>query len=103
MSGGSLDYCYSKVGDAADTIWRCARNPLEKAFASHLQSVSVALRSIEWELSGNGDRDCEKNIRAVVTHEQELRMAIADAEKSRASLDALLESARKRLETEATK
>lgn len=53
MSGGSLDYVYSKVDDAASTILSYAKTPQHRAFAEHLQRVSIALYAIEWVFSGD--------------------------------------------------
>lgn len=96
MSGGSLDYVYSKVDEAAGRILERARTPLEKAFARHLRLVAEASRSLEWEYSGDGDSDCDKNIRAVVSRSDELRAAIAAAEVARKDLTEVLASSRKK-------
>ena len=42
MSGGSLDYAYEKVNDAADAVRRRAETSLHRAFAKHLDRVSAA-------------------------------------------------------------
>ena len=68
MSGGSLDYVYRKVEEAADKI---RENPeattLHKAFAAHLDLVAEALRSLEREQSGDfGPGDADGHIRAVI-------------------------------------
>ena len=66
MSGGSLDYVYRKVADAAQTILSRPRNPLHLAFARHLIKVSKALHDLEWVYSGDySEPDEEEAIRAV--------------------------------------
>lgn len=47
MSGGSYDYLYSKVEDAADRL-RGQNNPLRRAFGVHLKAIAKALHDIEW-------------------------------------------------------
>lgn len=51
MSGGSLDYVYRRVDDAADSI--SATTPQRKAFVELLRRVAVALHDIEWVDSGD--------------------------------------------------
>lgn len=62
MSGGSMDYLYSKV-------LHCANFPLDTperiAFAAHLKLVAQALHDIEWVDSGDyGPGDENAAIRA---------------------------------------
>jgi hypothetical protein len=60
MSGGSLDYIYGKVEDAADSIRGRAFKPLHLAFAEHLRLVATALHDLEWVFSSDtspGDED----------------------------------------------
>ena len=64
MSGGSLDFLYRKVEEAAVTISHRYGNvvdgefsvyqPKAMAFAKLLFSVSKALHDIEWDMSGDG-------------------------------------------------
>ncbi len=53
-----MNYLYSSVLDAefADST------ELRRAFREHLKLVAAALKSIEWNDSGDGDDDEEKNI-----------------------------------------
>lgn len=48
MSGGSYEYLYCKIDDAANTIAKRRDTPLRRAFAAHLRLVSDAMREIEW-------------------------------------------------------
>ena len=67
MSGGSLDYVYSRVEMAADEIRSNCPGSLHQAFADHLAKVSKALHDIEWVLSDDyGAGDDEKAIREVL-------------------------------------
>lgn len=52
MSGGSMDYLYSKVEEVADSLMH-SKEPHRRAFARHLKDVSNALYSIEWVDSGD--------------------------------------------------
>jgi hypothetical protein len=47
MSGGSYDYLYSKMQDAADTLSHSG-NPLRRAFAKKLELFAEAMHDIEW-------------------------------------------------------
>lgn len=47
MSGGSWEYLYSNVDDAACRL--CAdKDALRRAFGKHLKDVALALHDIEW-------------------------------------------------------
>lgn len=48
MSGGSLNYVYCRVADAASEIRDRSNDPLHLAFADHLELVAKALHDIEW-------------------------------------------------------
>jgi hypothetical protein len=53
MSGGSMDYLYSRVQGA-----EFRRNtPERRAFSAHLEKVAEALRAIEWSDSGDSSED----------------------------------------------
>lgn len=87
MSGGSMDYLYGRVEDArfqTDT-------PERKAFRKHLMRVAKALKSIEWNDSGDGDDDEVKNIMACISHADVLKAAIEDAHKVQGELNRILE------------
>jgi len=80
MSGGSLNYAYSRVNDIADDIERYATTPLHKAFASHIRDVSVALKDLEWVFSGDyGPGDEIESIRKVVTKGKEIEVVTENA------------------------
>lgn len=58
MSGGSLDYAYSRVESAVSEIAQRATCLEHKAFAKHLFLVARALHDVEWVFScdfGPGD------------------------------------------------
>lgn len=62
MSGGSYDYAYRYVYMFAESIDN-SRNPLRKAFATHLAKVAKAMHDIEWVDSGDySDGDENKAI-----------------------------------------
>lgn len=60
MSGGSYDYAYIKIENFADEIR--LTSAYRRAFVRHLKFVARAAKSIEWNDSGDGDKDEEKNI-----------------------------------------
>ena len=91
MSGGSLDYCYSRVHDAALTILQRAESPTHRAFAAHLMKVSEALRAMEWMLSCDTSPGSEvAAIRAVLSEGAELEAATERAREALAELQSAL-------------
>lgn len=88
MSGGSMDYLYSRVEDAANII---GGTPERKAFARHLYRVAEALHDIEWVDScdyGPGDENAA--IMACVSGSDVLESAIESARYARDELDRAL-------------
>lgn len=65
MSGGSMDYLYLKVLNAAETVTNededgfVKNTELRKAFAEHLFDVALALKQIEWVDSGDSAEGSE--------------------------------------------
>jgi len=89
MSGGSMNYLYVQVMDA-----RFDTNSAErKALRKHLGLVAKALRSIEWNDSGDGDDEEVSNIMACVSHADVLRAAIDDAIAAQKELSRVLANA----------
>ena len=86
MSGGSMDYLYSKVEDASFTHSSSER----KAFAKHLRFVAKALRAIEWNDSGDGDDSEHDAIMACITPSCVIEEAIESAQQAKAELEAVL-------------
>lgn len=98
MSGGSLDYAYEKVNDAADAVRRRAETSLHRAFAKHLDKVSAALRALEWMLSGGTSEGSEiEAIKACLPKGAVLKSCTEEAREALANLKAALAEA----ETEA--
>jgi len=91
MSGGSLDYVYGRVEDAASTVAARAETMLHRAFAAHLHKVAKALKDMEWMLSGDRSPGSEEPaIRAVLHESAELEAATEQARKALADLKAAL-------------
>jgi hypothetical protein len=81
VSGGSLDYVYSQVDEAADRIRQGEANPIYIAFADHLKKVSKALHDYEWRTSGDtGKGDDIAAIMEVITKSDVLNNAIREAQ-----------------------
>lgn len=96
MSGGSLDYAYTKVNDIADTLTRKACSPLHRAFIKHLLLVSDALHDLEWVLSDDyAPGDEVAAIEKVVSMKLRLDTAIEEGKAARDNLNYLLEMAAK--------
>ena len=66
-------------------------SPERKAFRKHLMLVAKALRSIEWNDSGDGDDDEVPNIMACISHADVLKAVIEDASKVQVELSRILE------------
>lgn len=91
MSGGSLDYVYSRVEDAAMQAAARAETALHRAFANHLHKVAKALKDLEWMLScDTSPGDEEASIRAVLHEGSEIEEATKQARKALADLEAAL-------------
>ena len=91
MSGGSLEYAYSRVEDVAEMIAGRAELPEHRAFAVHLHKVAKALHDLEWVWSCDYARGDElEAIRAVVTPGDVLGEALKRALEARADLDAAI-------------
>ncbi len=95
MSGGSLDYVYINVEDAAHYIDGQCNNTLYRAFAKHLFKVAEALHKIEWVLSGDSSEgeDIEA-IKAVITEEAHLKQVVEEAENIAKELESLIKAAK---------
>lgn len=88
MSGGSMNYLYSRI--ECDLEFR-SDTPLRRAFKAHMQRVIKALHDIEWVDSGDyGEGRDEAAIRACLGPHAELAQLIAEAKAARDALDELL-------------
>ena len=91
MSGGSLNYSYEKINQAAEDLRFRAHTPLQKAMARHLDLVSKAMHDIEWVISGDyGEGDDEATIRAVLGEHAELIQVIKEAFEAKEALEAAI-------------
>ena len=89
MSGGSMDYLYSKVEHGATFP---ARTVERMAFAKHLKLVAKALHDIEWVDSGDyGPGDESEAIRACLSSAEILAAAVEAAHEARKALTSELE------------
>ena len=87
MSGGSLDYVYSRVEDAARTLMAKAEDEVQRAFAKHLFKVARALHETEWVLSGDKVQgEDHQEILNVITPQAVLASLIDDAEQTQEHL-----------------
>lgn len=77
MSGGSMNYLYSKLENDAEFRHT---TPERKAFAKHLEKVAKALHDIEWVDSGDyGHGEDSEAIRACLSSGAVLEVAIEKA------------------------
>lgn len=94
MSGGSLDYLFGRVHDAASTIRGRCKEPEMRAFAHHLDMVAKALHDVEWYLNGDiGHESALASVATIVTPQDVLVMAVADARFALAGLENALAKA----------
>ena len=72
MSGGSLDYAFRRVEDAASEIRRQATAPLHTTFADFLDRVAMAMHDLEWYFSGDcSEEQANESIRKVIDADTE--------------------------------
>lgn len=90
MSGGSMDYLYSRVDDASFEL----NTPERRAFKKHLELVSKALHDIEWVDSGDyATGDETGTILACITPQVVLQETIDTASKAMNELNDWIEKA----------
>lgn len=90
MSGGSYEYLYGRVEDAARQMVRRSATPARRAFAEHLVLVAKALHAVEWVDScdwGPGDED--EAIKTVLGERADAAMFAVLVADARAAHDAL--------------
>ena len=86
MSGGSLDYVYYRVENAASTL-SGSGDPIHRAFAKHLKLVAKALKDAEWVLSDDCEQgDDHKAILRVISPQAVLGCVVDDAKEVQATL-----------------
>ena len=98
MSGGSWDYLYQQLEEAAGRLGN-AKCPLRKALAHKMWSISKAMRAIEWVDSGDyapGDEiEAIKTALAPATEALVLNELIKEAEETTKNLKKWTQAARK--------
>ena len=98
MSGGSLDYCYYKVEDAARRIAgevasiECPKRKAKwAAFAKHVWLIATALHDVEWVISSDyGEDGADEAIDAVISNKMLIQEATAQAREIHKLLGELL-------------
>ena len=92
MSGGSMDYLYSKIYDECDKL-DTSKNALRVAFSIHLRTCADALHDIEWVDSGDyADGDEYDAIRKALGPEWKKAVIGAAEDRARAELKRLQEA-----------
>lgn len=90
MSGGSYDYLFDKVEDAARRLLQ-DKHQTRKAFGRHLLLVSKALHDIEWVDSSDMDEgDDLESILKCITPNDVLEVTIEDAKSIMSILESLI-------------
>lgn len=86
MSGGSYDYAYSQLEmNFVDALrihsWHYETQAIKRqAFKEHLRLVVRAMKAIEWNDSGDGDDHEEALIDAIISRQDVLNVATANAQ-----------------------
>jgi len=76
MSGGSMNYLYSRIEEAHFAL----DTPERKAFKTHLEKVAKACKAIEWVDSGDSSEGSEiKAILDCIDRQDVLNQLIVDA------------------------
>jgi hypothetical protein len=89
MSGGSMDYLYSRILDANFEL----NTPERKAFKAHLEKVAKACKAIEWVDSGDSSEGSETNkILECVTSQDVLNQLVKDAQRTVEELNKWIKS-----------
>ena len=87
-----MDYLYARVEDVRfDT-----NSPERKAFRKHIFLVAKALKSIEWNDSGDGDDDEVQNIMACISKTDVLKAVLEDARRVQWELNKVLQDLNER-------
>ena len=93
MSGGSLEYAYSRIECIADEVSRRAECPEHKAFAKHLYKVSKALHDLEWVWSGDCSEGDIESIMEVINPIDVLESTLIEAKVVLFELDRTIKEA----------
>lgn len=79
MSGGAWNYACDQVAEWAERMGQ-SRDPMRRAFATHLVAVSKALHDVEWVDSGDmGDGDDHAAIEALIGTKGILEQTVVEA------------------------
>ncbi len=97
MSGGSYDYLYAKMQEAADRLSQPHHSPLRRAFAKRLVLFADAMQVIEWVDScdrskGEEDEAIERALGSSCS-KQVLQVAIDEAQRTLEELTKAIEAA----------
>ena len=90
MSGGSMNYLYSKI--EYDATFK-TDTPERRAFRKHLMLVARCLKAIEWNDSGDGDSQEEALLLECLGKARIVDAAIEQAKESVAALQAAIAKA----------
>jgi len=94
MSGGSMDYFYSRVEDVAYNLR--ATTVGRRALKKHLEKLALALKAVEWNDSGDGDDQEAELIRACVGPSRVLDTAVEDAQECIRTLQQEIENVKQK-------
>ena len=92
MSGGSYNYVFYKIAEAAETmIARSDNRPERRALAKHLTKLADLMHTVEWAASGDFGRDDDlAPIREFLGEPAILASVIADANEAKRQLEEVI-------------
>lgn len=92
MSGGSWDYLYSKIEEAAVRLCSKEQPSYRRSFGEHMKKISKAMHAIEWADSYDSSEEyAKKAIMEIISPRDCLNVSIAEAIKISDELIELLE------------
>ena len=92
MSGGSMNYFYQNLEDAAD---RFRTDTLKRrALRKHLLQLAKLMKAVEWNDSGDGDDEEDALMETIISPALLLDKAIEEAKEARRDLQLAIERAK---------
>lgn len=96
MSGGSYDYLYARIDDAAERLSHPGNSALRRAFAVHLRLVAQAMQDVEWvDYFDSSPGSEDEAIRACLAPGAELEAARTRLQEAMREAEAVLAKAPK--------
>lgn len=96
MSGGSYEYLYYKMEDAAHTLMRKDQVAYRIAFGNLMLRCAQAMHDVEWvDSCDKSPGDDEEAIMKCINFSDVLRVTVSEAENMKKELEKLITAAKK--------